>query len=118
MGRKPTTKESIKNKTTQKMKKLGVFKPEYDDAIDIYSDLCEQYYKLTKRLNISNLQYSVETSDGGEKKSPLVSTLEALRKDILQYSDRLCLNPQAAKKESKGDKKKISALAEALAQFE
>ena len=30
-----------------------------------------------------------------EKKSPLVQTLETLRKDILSYSDRLCLNPKA-----------------------
>lgn len=29
------------------------------------------------------------------KKSPVVATLESLRKDILAYSDRLCLNPKS-----------------------
>ncbi|RJQ25559.1 MAG: terminase [Peptococcaceae bacterium] len=77
------------------MKKLGIYKPEYNRLIDIYAELVEQYRILTSRFVESDYKYRVYTDQGSEKKAPIVATLETLRKDILAYSDRLCLNPKA-----------------------
>jgi phage terminase small subunit len=77
------------------MKSLGIYKPEYDRIIKIYSQLCEQYDNLTLEFTNSNYNCTSYTAAGGEKKDPLVATLETLRKDILVYSDRLCLNPKS-----------------------
>ncbi|NTW04542.1 MAG: P27 family phage terminase small subunit [Peptococcaceae bacterium] len=77
------------------MKKLGIYKPEYNRLIDIYAELVEQYGILTNEFQDSGYDYEVETMQGGAKKAPIVATLETLRKDILAYSDRLCLNPKS-----------------------
>lgn len=94
MARSPT-KESIKRRTIDDMKSLGVHKPEYNRLIDIYSDLVHQYYLAMQDFEAGGFQYETETAAGGTKKSAIVATLENLRKDILAYSDRLCLNPKA-----------------------
>ena len=95
------------------MKKLGVYKPQYDRVIDIYSELCEQYEKFSKDFKDNNYNFETETMSGGAKKSPIVSTLETLRKDILAYSDRLCLNPKAIESVTV-EKMSKSKLAQAL----
>lgn len=89
------SKETIKRATITDMKKLGVHKPEYNRLIDIYAELVEQYGELNGDFKLSGYQYEVSTDQGGSKKAPIVATLETLRKDILAYSDRLCLNPKA-----------------------
>lgn len=89
------TKKKAKSTTVKSMKDLGVYKKEYDGIINIYAELLEQYAILTARFEQGGRQCVAFTADGGEKKAPLVATLEALRKDILQYSDRLMLNPKA-----------------------
>lgn len=88
-------KETIKRTTIADMKKLGIYKPQYNRLIDIYAELVEQYGILTKDFKASGYECEVETMQGGSKKAPIVATLEALRKDILAYSDRLCLNPKS-----------------------
>ena len=112
MSRKAIYKETIKKNTISNMKKLGIFKPEYDRVIDIYSELCEQYERINQEFIKSKYNYEVETAQGGAKKAPIVSTLETLRKDILAYSDRLCLNPRALESVTpeKGGKSKLSAV--------
>ena len=118
MARKAILKETIKKNTVTEMKKIGVYKTAYDPLIDIYCEIREQYEKLTQEFKDGNYNYSIETSQGGEKKSPLVGTLESLRKDILLYSDRLCLNPKANQIDDKGKgKKKISKLSQALSEL-
>ena len=77
------------------MKSLGVYKEEYDPLINVYSDLISQYLRANKEFEDSGFQYETETAAGGTKKSAIVATLENLRKDILSYSDRLCINPKA-----------------------
>ena len=63
--------------------------------------------------------FLLKEPDGGKKKAPIVAALESLRKDILQYSDRLCLNPRANIPAGKNlGKKAASPLAEALASIE
>lgn len=96
MAAQATNKATIKKQTVAEMRKLGVYRPEYDRIVDIYAGLWEQYHRLMKEYDTgSGYNYATPTSDGGEKKSPLVNTLEAVRKDILAYSDRLMLNPKA-----------------------
>lgn len=96
MAAPATTKATIKSQTVNDMKKLGVYRSEYDRIIDIYAGLCEQYHRLMKEYDTrSGYQYSTDTGAGGAKKSPLVGTIESVRRDILAYSDRLCLNPKA-----------------------
>lgn len=94
MARAPT-KETIKRRTIEDMKKLRIHKPQYNRLIDIYAELVHLYCKLTIEFEEGGYQYEVSTDQGGSKKSPIVATLETLRKDILAYSDRLCLNPKA-----------------------
>lgn len=95
MARPVICKDTIKTRTIADMKSLCVYRPEYDPLIDIYAELSEQYKRLTKEFVDSDYQCTAGTGAGGEKKSPVVAALENLRKDILQYSDRLCLNPKA-----------------------
>ncbi len=95
MATKIATKDTIKRSTIADMNKLGVYKPQYNRIIDIYSEIVCQYLILTKEFEEGGYEYEVETMQGGSKKSPIVATIENLRKDILAYSDRLCLNPKA-----------------------
>lgn len=95
MAKNITSKETIKRRTIDDMKKLGIHKPQYNRLIDIYSELVFQYETLTDKFEKGGYRYEVSTDQGGTKKSPIVATLETLRKDILAYSDRLCLNPKS-----------------------
>lgn len=74
------------------MKALGIFKPEFAPMIEVYSQLMTQYEALTKIFKKSGYQYEVNTSTGS-KKAPIVTTLETLRKDILNYANMLGLTP-------------------------
>lgn len=95
MGRQALTKESIKKQTVSKMRKLGVYKPEFDDVIDVYAGLCSQYRRLEIDFEKKGAKYAAKTNSGDAKKAPEVSAMENLRKDILLYSDRLMINPKA-----------------------
>ncbi len=92
---KQATRETVKRSTIADMKRLGVHKPEYNRIIDIFAELVEQYGILSRQFSEGGYDFEVETGQGGSKKAPIVATLETLRKDILAYSDRLCLNPKA-----------------------
>lgn len=93
--RRIKTKESIKRKTVEDMKQLGTYKPQYNQIIDIYAELVHQYLRAVTDFEKSGYEYEVPTGTGSTKKSGIVSTMENLRKDILAYSDRLCLNPKS-----------------------
>ncbi|BBI32476.1 P27 family phage terminase small subunit [Cohnella abietis] len=92
---KEIDKDAIKRATIRDMKALRIYKKQYDRIIDIYAELVTQYNRLTDDFADSGYQVESETAQGGAKKSPIVATLETLRKDILAYSDRLCLNPKS-----------------------
>lgn len=109
----PDKEQDIFDTTVERMKSLGVYRKEYDGQIEIYAQLCEQYIIFTKRFEKAGYKLQTKSAQGGYKKSPIVATLETLRKDILAYSDRLCLNPKSF--ESLGlPAPKTNALAEAL----
>lgn len=95
MARKATTKDTIAKNTIRDMKKLGVYKPEYNPLIDVYADMMSQYIKANQEFVKGGYRYETTTAAGNPKKSGIVATLENLRKDILAYSDRLCLNPKS-----------------------
>lgn len=111
---KAISKKSAKALTIRSMKKLGVYKKEYNKIIDIYAELMEQYEILSQQFEESGRKCISATADGGEKKSPLVATLENLRKDILQYSDRLMLNPKAISQSKTIKEENGQSLAEVL----
>lgn len=113
MAKPVSTKATIKTNTVRDMKSLGVYKTEYDPLIDVYSDLLSQYIRANKEFELSGFQYETETAAGGTKKSAIVATLESLRKDLLAYSDRLCLNPKAIQSVTT-DTPKQSKLAQVL----
>lgn len=91
MARKIITAEGFKNQTKKEMKSLGIYKQEFDTIIEIYSGLLEQYVKLNKKYLDSGMKFEEMTMQGGMKKAPIVSTLEILRKDILNYASQLGL---------------------------
>ena len=115
MSKQQMTKAAIKRRTISAMKSLGTYRKEYDTIIDMYAALVEEYANLMQQFVDGGCQYEVSTGAEGVKKSPTVASLESLRKDILQYSDRLCLNPKAMKEEVSRPKKK-SILAQVLSE--
>lgn len=101
-------------KTIEQMKELGVYRPEYNHIISIYAELCEQYQILVDRFEKSKYKIQTKSAQGGMKKAPIVATLESLRKDILTYSDRLCLNPKSFDALGLREQPKMSKLDAAL----
>lgn len=89
------TKETIKRRTISDMKELDVHKSQYNRVIDIYAELLFQYLKLNEEFEEGGYKYESYTAAGGAKKSPIVATLKSLRKNILAYFDRLCLNQKS-----------------------
>lgn len=79
----------------ESMKKLDVYKPEFDTLIDVYSGMLAQYMIITKRLIEEDFNIEVETQRGGSRKSATATAQEKLRTDLVIYSDRLMLNPKA-----------------------
>lgn len=110
------TAKSIKDHVIEDMTGLGTYKTEYDNVITIYADLLAQYFDAMRRFEDGGCQYETMTAAGGTKKSAIVGTLESLRKDILAYSDRLCLNPKSVETVTTEGKNQ-SKLAEALNRF-
>ena len=91
------TKDTIKRRTIAYMKELNVYKKQYNQLIEVYADLLLQYYILTKQFEESGYEVTIATEKSDGKKSPILASLENLRKDIGTYSDRLMLNAKANK---------------------
>lgn len=97
------TKKSV----TEAMKAMNTYKPEFEPIIEIYVGLNNQYKKLLTKFKA--VGYKVEESTGysdNSKKSPLVSTMENLRKDILKYANELGLTPAGLKRLNEKNKTK------------
>jgi len=105
----------------ESMEALGVYKPEFELTISIYAGLIEQYQQLEKEFRKSKFTVIEKTGySDNAKKSPMVNTLESLRKDILAYSNALGLTPAGLKKindNMKPVKKNESKLESALMLF-
>lgn len=92
MVRKIPQRKTIKERTVKCMKELGTYKPQYNQVIEVYADMLYQYNYLSREFEDGGYQVMVDTEKSGGKKSPILASLEALRKDIGTYSDRLMLN--------------------------
>ena len=105
-----------KKKIIDRMMALGIYKPEFEQAIERCAELKKEYDILYARYAGSGFACSEKTAQGS-KKSPLVTTLECLRRDIGTLETQLGLNPQGYQKlrenAFKNDKKggKIALLA-------
>ena len=117
------TKRAVENEVKRKMKDLGTYKKEYDQIIKIYAGMLWQYQVFEQQFEESGYQITEEyTNKAGatnERKVPLYTAMESLRKDISSYSDKLCLNPKANNPGGGGGGgKKKSKLLEALSGME
>lgn len=101
----------------RRMLSMKTYREEFESAIEILAQLQEQYDTLTERFVKDGMEYAEETRTGS-KKSPIVTTLEALRKDILAYMTALGLTPQGAKKLDAAQEKEAGGIAEMLAAAE
>ena len=93
------SRKAIESQTKRQMRSLGIYKPEYEKIIHIFAGMVHQYQEFERQFEESNYQITEEyTNKAGatnERKVPLYTAMESLRKDIAVYSDRLCLNPKA-----------------------
>jgi phage terminase small subunit len=106
--------------TTENMKALEIYQPEFDVTIKIYAGLIEQYQALEKEFKKTKFQVVEKTGySDNTKKNPLVVSMESLRKDILAYSNALGLTPAGLKKIKANiqEKKPLSKLEMALNNF-
>ena len=88
----------IEQRTKKNMQSLGIYKPEFDMTISIYASLVEQYQSIEKDFKQSKFKVEEKTGSNNSKRSPMVATLENLRKDILSYSNHLGLTPAGLRK--------------------
>ena len=77
-------------KTTEKMKNLGTYLPEFDDEIKRYAGYVADYELLSPEIKGPE-DMTTESAAGTEKTSPLVRIIENLRKDIMMEEDKLLL---------------------------
>lgn len=76
--------------TTEKMKNLGTYLPEFDDEIKRYAGYVADYEMLSPEIKGPD-DMVCESAAGTEKTSPLVRIIENLRKDIMMEEDKLLL---------------------------
>jgi phage terminase small subunit len=111
----------IINQTKENMIALDIYKPEFDTTISIYAGLVEQYQAIEKEFKKSKFTVVEKTGySDNAKKSPMVASLESLRKDILAYSNALGLTPAGLKKikdKNTKNQKQKSKLETALMNF-
>lgn len=88
--------ETIKIKTINELKSLGIYRSEYGVLIEVYAQMIEQYQALKAKVDVNAYV----------ARSPAVISLETLRKDILQYSAQLGLSPSGYRKITGDDMKK------------
>jgi len=92
-------KDQLRKNVVESMKHLGVYRDDFDDAIDIYVDMLDQYKFFEKQFAESGYKLEVAyTNKAGatnDRKALIYTAMETLRKDLAKYSDLLCLNPKA-----------------------
>lgn len=107
-------RQTIIDRTVRYMKELGTYRTQYKQIIEIYADMMYQYNYLSREFERSNFAVSVDTERSGGKKSPILVSLENLRKDIGTYSDKLMLNAKTYNAEVEKPQEEKSAFAEIL----
>ena len=74
------------------MQDAGTYRKEYDQALKNLTQMQKQYETLSKKFAEAGYPFEVQTEQG-TKKAPIVTTLEALRRDILAYMNALGFTP-------------------------
>lgn len=111
------TKDELIDQTRKNMKKLHVYKPEFEYAIARYADLSAEYDSLYKSWQADGCQTTVVTgANDVVRKNPQYTIIQETRKELLNVELSLGLNPKGLKAiQSKGlQEKKISKLDEVL----
>ena len=99
------------------MKILGVYREEFDSIINIYLDILDHYDRVKAEFEEDGRM--LIDCNGGQKKNPLLVTLEGLKKEIITYSDRLCLNPKSFDQvKNAKETEEMTGLEKALKAFE
>lgn len=88
------------------MEALGTYRQEFDGIITIYVDMLNEYSVAHQRFIDGGQVYAVQGARGQDKKNPVLSSMETLRKDILMFSTALRLNPNAFFKSVTAEAKK------------
>jgi len=92
-------KEKLRERTVANMKHLGVYREDFEDTIDVYVDMLHQYKVFEQQFAESGYRitdsYTNKAGATNDRKTPIYTAMESLRKDIAKYSDLLCLNPRA-----------------------
>lgn len=99
MKAKNITKKIIEKEVIEQMEKLGVYRSEFNQVIKIFVGMVFQYNQFEQMFEESGQKitedYTNKAGATNERKVPLYTAMESLRKDILSYSNRLCLNPKS-----------------------
>jgi len=115
------SKKAFITEIKKQMKSLGTYKPEYNRMIEIFAGMLHQYYIFEEQFAESGYKitelYTNKAGATNERKTPLYTAMESLRKDIATYSDRLCLNPKALESITI-EQQKNSKLAKVLSELE
>lgn len=114
MAKNVPTRDSIKKRTINYMKGLGTYKTQYNQVIEVYADMLYQYNVLSRKFEEEDFEVIIETEKSGGKKSPILASLESLRKDIGAYSDRLMLNAKTYNAEIEQSEKEESAFSKLM----
>lgn len=114
------SKKQLKSLIIREMKSLRTYKKEFNNLIEIYSGMLYQYQLFEMQFEESGFKITEEyTNKAGatnQRKVPILTAMESLRKDIVIYSDRLCLNPKSLNTEPQDKSQKVvSALDQFLA---
>ena len=80
-----------------RMRALGVYKPEFDETIRRYRKLSDEFGKIYAQYRKDGYPFEV-SGPQGVKKAPVVVTLESLRRDLLALEDALGLTPRGLMK--------------------
>lgn len=93
------SKKQLKNRVVADMKHLGVYRENFEHTIDVYVGMLAQYQAFERQFEDSGYKVTEEyTNKAGatnDRKTPIYSAMESLRKDIATYSNLLCINPKS-----------------------
>lgn len=96
---RPITIKSIKGNIVKQMTNLGTYRKEFETIIDIFAGMVYQYQKLSEEYAARGYPVTdIHVNKAGaenERKVPILTAMEILRKDILSYSNQLMLNPKS-----------------------
>ena len=120
----PEEKEmrKIEKQTIKDMQNIGTYRSEFNATIRAYSEMRQQYNKLTSEFYAGGWKITEEyTNKAGFtniRKTALYLAIETLRKDIVNHENILGLTPAGLKKiKSEAPGKKVSKLGKALSEL-